>query len=142
MAETSGSRPPASPGTWATWVAFAGIMLMLIGVFNVIAGLAAVTEDGYITRTSINEVFVINFQVLGVIWILLGVLKAWAGFALIQGRDWARLVTIVLVFLSAISHLLALTSQPIMSLLFIVIELVILYAVIVRWDEARVGMGD
>lgn len=143
MPETSGSQPPGGSAAWASWVAFAGIMLMLIGVFSVIAGLAAVTEDGYITKTFAgDEVFLVNYTALGVFWIALGVLKAWAGFALIQGREWARIVTVILVLLSAISHLLALTSQPFLGLLFIVIDLVILYAVTVRWEMAKIGMGD
>jgi uncharacterized membrane protein len=142
MPETSGSQPPGGSAAWASWVAFAGIMLMLIGVFSVIAGLAAVTDDGYFAETSYNDVFLVSFKALGVFWILLGILKAWAGYALIQGREWARVVTIVLVFLSAISHLLDLTSQPFLSLLLIAIDLVILYAVTVRWGEAKVGMGD
>lgn len=143
MSETSGSRPPAGSGTWATWVAFAGVMLMLIGVFSVIAGLAAVTDDGYLTKTYAgDEVLLVNYKALGFFWIALGVIKCWAGYALIQGREWARMVTIVLIFFSAISHMLALTSQPFLSLLFIVVELFILYGVTVRWQEAKIGMGD
>ena len=64
------------------------------------------------------------------------------GWALIQGREWARFVTVILVFLSAISHLLDLTSQPYLSILMIAIDLVILYAVTVRWEAAKIGMGD
>lgn len=142
MAETSGSRPPGGSAAWASWVAFGGIVLMLTGVFSVISGLAAATSDGYFTNTSQDEVFAVSFKALGFFWIVLGVIKAWAGWALIQGREWARLVTIVLVFLSAISHLLSLTSQPFLSVLLIAVDLVILYAVTVRWQEARIGMGD
>ncbi len=142
MPETSGSQPPGGSGAWASWVAFAGIMLMLIGVFSVIAGLAAVSDDGYMTATAKDEVFLLNFTSLGVIWIVIGVLKCWAGWALIQGRTWARVLTGILVFISAISHMLDMTSQPFFSLLMIVVDLVILYAVTVRWEEAKIGMGD
>lgn len=61
---------------------------------------------------------------------------------MIQGREWARIVTVILVFLSAISHLLDLTSQPYLSILMIALDLVILYAVTVRWEAAKIGMGD
>lgn len=142
MPETSGSRPPGGSAAWASWVAFGGIMLMLIGVFSVIAGLAAVTDDGYFTNTSNNEVFVLSFKALGFFWIVIGVIKVLTGWALIQGREWARFVTILLVSISAISHILSLTSQPFVSMLFVVIDLVILYAVTVRWEEAKIGMGD
>ena len=40
-----GSENGGGSAAWATWVAFAGVMLMLIGVFSVIAGLAALFED-------------------------------------------------------------------------------------------------
>lgn len=142
MPETSGSQPPGGSAAWASWVAFAGIMLMLIGVFGVIAGLAAATDDGYIKQTSIDEVFLVNFQVLGFIWIVIGVIKVMTGWALIQGREWARILTVIIVFIDAVTHVLALTSQPFIGLLFIVVDLVILYAVTVRWEEAKVGMGD
>ena len=142
MPETSGSQPPGGSAAWASWVAFAGIMLMLIGVFSVIAGLAAVTDDGYIANASLHEVFLVSFKALGVFWILLGILKVLAGWALIQGREWARIVTVILVFLSAISHLLDLPSQPYLSILMIALDLVILYAVTVRWEAAKIGMGD
>lgn len=142
MPETSGSKPPGGSAAWASWVAFAGIMLMLIGVFSVIAGLAAATGDGYINSTSADQVFIVNFKALGFIWMVLGVVMVMAGYGLIQGREWARMVTIVLVLLSAISNLLSLTSQPFMSLLFIVVDLAILYGVTVRWHEAKIGMGD
>lgn len=143
MPETSGSQLPGGSAAWASWVAFAGIMLMLIGVFGVIAGLAAVTDDGYITKTFAgDEVLLVNYKVLGVFWIIIGVVKAWTGFALIQGREWARMLTIVIVFLDAVSHMLALTSQPFLSLLFIVVDLAILYGVTVRWQDAKIGMGD
>lgn len=142
MSQTSGSQPPGGSAAWASWVAFAGIMLMLVGVFSVIAGLAAATGDGYIGNTSNNEVLLVNFKALGFFWIVIGVIKVYAGYALIQGREWARFVTILLVFLSAVSHMLDLTSQPFLSIVFIAVDLVILYAVTVRWDVAKIGMGD
>lgn len=143
MTETSGSKPPGGSAAWATWVAFAGIMLVLIGVFSVIAGLAATFDDGYITKSTGNgEIFLLDVTTLGIAWIILGVIKAWAGWALIMGREWARFVTIFLVCLHVIIDLLTITSQPFLSLVFIVVDLVILYAVTVRWDEAKVGMGD
>lgn len=142
MPETSGSRPPGGSAVWASWVAFAGIMLMLVGVFSVIAGLAAVTDDGYMAASTSHNIFLVNATVLGIFWIGLGILKVMTGWALIQGRDWARFVTVFLIFISAIVNVLNVTSQPILSSLLIVLDLVILYGVTVRWEEAKIGMGD
>jgi len=128
--------------TWGTWVAFAAILMMLGGVFSVIAGLAATFEDDYFGRTANGEIFVLSTTALGIFWIVIGVIKAWAGFALIQGAEWARIVTILICAIHATTNLLTVTAQPFLSLLFIAFNLVVIYAVTVRWEEAKIGMGD
>lgn len=143
MSETSGSKPPGGSAAWASWIAFVAVMMMLIGVFSVIAGLAAVTEDGFMTRaTGTGEVFLLSVQAVGFVWIVVGVIVTWTGWALIQGRDWARFLTIFLVCIHSISDLLTVNSHPFLSLLFIVVNLTILYGVTVKWEEAKIGMGD
>jgi uncharacterized membrane protein len=132
----------SSSATWGTWVAFAAIMMMLGGAFSVIAGLAAAFDDEYIGGAVNGDIYLLNTTALGIFWIVVGVIKAWAGFALIQGRDWARFVTIVICSIHAITSLLSLTSQPFLSLVFIVFNVVVLYGVTVRWEDAKIGMGD
>lgn len=124
-------------------MAFAAVMLMLIGVFTVIAGLAAAFEDDYFMKAPFDgQVFVVNTQILGFIWIVLGVVKVMAGYALIQGRTWARVLGIIFVFLNAVSAMAALGQQPFISLLLIALDVTILYALTVRWEAAKIGMGD
>lgn len=141
--ETSGSTPPGGSAGWASWVAFAAIMIMLSGVFAVIAGLAAVFDDGYlVSSTGGGDILLLNTTALGIVWIVIGVIKAWAGFALIQGREWARWVTIAICFFQAAVDLLGLSQQPFISIVFITFNVLVIYAVTVRWQVAKVGMGD
>jgi hypothetical protein len=142
MSSNGSESSPGSP-VWGTWVAFAAVMLMLIGVFTVIAGLAAAFEDDYFMKAPFDgQVFVVNTQILGFIWIVLGVVKVMAGYALIQGRTWARVLGIIFVFLNAVSAMAALGQQPFISLLLIALDVTILYALTVRWEAAKIGMGD
>jgi hypothetical protein len=118
-------------------------MIMLSGVFAVIAGLAAVFDDGYlVSPTGGGDILLLNTTALGIAWIVIGVVKAWAGFALIQGREWARWVTIAICFFQASIDLLGLSQQPFISIVFITFNVLVIYAVTVRWQEAKVGMGD
>lgn len=129
--------------TWGTWVAFAAILMMLGGVFSVIAGLAAAFDDDYFGRGTANgEIYLLGTTALGIFWIVIGVIKAWAGFALIQGREWARIVTVLICAIHATTNLLTVTAQPFLSLLFIAFNLIVIYAVTVRWEESKIGMGD
>lgn len=134
--------PGGSPG-WATWVAFAGIMLILIGIFEVIAGLAAAFEDDYFVRGAFEgDVLVVSTQTLGIYMIIIGFVKLFTGFALIQGREWARIVTVILLILNAIAAIAVLNQQPFLSIIYLIFDIVILYAVTVRWQAAKIGMGD
>lgn len=141
--ETSGSRPPGGSALWASWVAFAAILMMLTGVFAVIAGLAAVFDDGYLASSiGGGDIFLLNTTALGIVWMVIGVIKAWAGFALIQGREWARFLTIAICAFHAAIDMLSLTQQPFISILFITFNVLVIFAVTVRWQETKVGMGD
>ncbi len=141
--ETSGSRPPGGSALWASWVAFAAIMMMLSGVFAVIVGAAAAFSDDYFVSTSgTGDIFILTTTALGILWIILGVIKTWAGFALIQGREWARFLTILICCVHAVVDLLSLTSQPFLSIVFIVFNVGVIYAVTVKWQETKTGMGD
>ena len=138
----SGSGSHDGSAVWGSWVAFAAILMMLGGVFSVIAGLAAAFDDDYIGGTVNGEIYLLNTTALGIFWIVVGVIKAWAGFALIQGREWARMVTIAVCSIHAVLALLSLTSQPFLSTVFIVFNVVVIYGVTVKWEEAKIGMGD
>lgn len=128
---------------WASWVAFAGVMLMLIGVFSVIAGLAAAFEDDYFIKGPFDgQVLVLSTQVIGIIWIALGVLKVMTGYALIMGREWARVVTVILCFLNAVVDIAVLGQQPFLSIVFIALNVTVIFAVTVKWQQAKIGMGD
>lgn len=143
MPETSGSRSPGGSAGWASWVAFVAVMMILIGIFSVIAGLAAVTDDGFITRSAGDgSVFLLSTHAVGVVWMVVGVLLACTGWALIQGSEWARIVTVLLAGLHAIVDLLTLSAHPFLSLLFILISIAIIYGVTVKWEQAKIGMGD
>lgn len=142
MSSNGSEGSPGSP-VWGTWVAFAAVMLMLIGVFTVIAGLAAAFEDDFIVKAPFEgRILVVSTQVLGIIWIVLGIVKVMTGYAMIQGRTWARIFGIIFVFLNAVSAMAALGQQPFISLLLIALDVTILYALTVRWEAAKVGMGD
>jgi hypothetical protein len=61
-----------------------------------------------------------------------------AGAALTTGRMWARVVASILVVLSAIANLAYLPAYPIWSIIALVIDGLVLYALTVHGGEVRV----
>ena len=114
-------------GAWATWVAFAGILMITLGIFDVLGGVAALFSDDYFAVTK-DGLLVENYKVIGVVHLCFGVLLIAVGWALLQLREWARFAAIVLVVANAAVHVALLNAQPIWSLIMVAIDVLVVYA--------------
>lgn len=127
-------------GTWATWVAFAGIMMILLGIFDVLGGVAALFSDDYFAVTK-EGLLIENYKVIGAVHLAFGALLIWVGWALLQLRESARVVAVILVVANAAVHIAFLNAQPIWGLIMVAIDVLVVYALTVRWaDVQRAGM--
>lgn len=127
-------------GAWATWVAFAGILMITIGIFDVLGGFAALVSDDYFAVTK-DGLLIENYKVLGALHLGLGLILIGVGWALLQLKEWARMTAIVLLILNAAVHVAFLNAQPVLSLIVVAIDVLVLYALTVRWaDVQRAGM--
>ncbi|MFC6160118.1 hypothetical protein ACFWUU_12320 [Kribbella sp. NPDC058693] len=121
-------------------VVFAGAVLMVIGLVNVFEGLVALFSDERLVVTPSKLVLV---DVTGWGWILLifGLLLMPVGAGLIAARTWARITAILLVSLHAVVQILWLGAYPVWSVLMIVLDVVVLYALTARWSDVRDQLG-
>jgi hypothetical protein len=137
---THPNRSAVQPsGAWAGWVAFAGIMLALIGFFDILQGITALTNDEYFVVRG-GDLLVFDFTTWGWILLIWGVLLILAGFGLIAGRGWARWFGIVLAFLNAVAQVGFLAAYPIWSTILIALDVFVLFALTARWGEARAAL--
>jgi hypothetical protein len=113
---------------------FAAIMLILIGVFQALDGLAAILQNE-IYLTTRNYVFKLDISTWGWIHLVLGVVVVLAGIALLSGQTWARVVGIVLAALSAIANFMFIPYYPFWSLLVIALDVVVIWALAVHGRE-------
>jgi hypothetical protein len=120
-------RPPVSG--WAVGgVAFAGTLMIVLGFFHAIAGLVAIFDDNFYVVTA-NYTFDLDTTVWGWIYLVLGIIVALTGIALLGGRAWAGVVTIVLAGLSAIANFFFIPYYPFWSLLVIALDIWVIWAV-------------
>ena len=74
---------------WVGWAYFAGIMMAVLGFFQVIIGLTALFKDSYYVVLP-NSIVNVDFTVWGWAHLALGLLVLCAGFALLAGQVWGR----------------------------------------------------
>src|SRR5215470_19999372 len=96
----------------AGWVFFAAIMMIVLGVFGIFEGLAAIVRSGFY-HIPPNYYISVNTRGWGWIHLILSIIVVLAGFALFGGATWARVVGIVLGALSAIANFLFIPVYPI-----------------------------
>ena len=127
-------------GVWATWIAFAALMMITLGIFDVFGGVAALFSDDYFAVRE-DGLLVHNYKAIGVVHLCFGVLQAAVGWGLIVHRPWARGAAIVIAIANAAVHVAFLNAQPILALVMISVDLLVVYALTVRWaDIKRAGM--
>lgn len=122
---------------WVGWVWFAGILLATVGFFNAISGLVAIFSPSTLVAATGEGVAVIDVSTWGWVHLVLGALLVVTGFALLNGSGWARLVAIVLVVLNLLAQFVSLPVTPWWSLVTIVLDVFVLWALVVHGDEAE-----
>lgn len=114
-------------------VVFAGVMMILLGVFHALEGLTAILKDKFFVFTPNNYLISVDVTSWGWIHLIGGAVVAVAGFFVFSGAVWARAIGIILAVLSAIANFLFIPYYPFWSLLMIALD------VFVIWALARQG---
>lgn len=120
-------REPELSGWASGGIGFAAVMLMLIGVFQIVAGLAAIIEDQFFV---IGREYAFNLDVSAWGWLhlLLGVLLVITSLGLFGRQLWAGLVAIFLASLSAIANFFFIPYYPFWALLVIALDIWVIWA--------------
>jgi hypothetical protein len=114
---------------WAVgFILFAAIMMIMAGIFQAFAGLVALFNDTFYVATR-EYVFQFDATSWGWIHLILGIVVALAGWGLLTGRTWARVVAITVAVLSAIANFLWIPYYPFWALTIITLDVFVIWAV-------------
>lgn len=117
-------------------VVFAAIMLMMIGVLNVIYGIGALDDANYFvgdTRFILNDL-----NTLGWVLIVLGLVQLTAGFSLMGGGTYGRVLGVTAGSLGAIGALLSIGGDnPWWSLSVFALCIFVVHGIVVYGEDER-----
>ncbi|MFE6964397.1 hypothetical protein ACFVAJ_04730 [Agromyces sp. NPDC057679] len=122
---------------WVGWGYFAAIMLLVAGIFDAIYGLMAVIGPNSAYFVTNEGLFLMDVAGWGWWHLIIGVVLILASLALFAGATWARVVAIILAIVNAIGQLFLLPAQPWWSLIVIVLDILVIYALTVHGRELR-----
>jgi hypothetical protein len=129
------ARPPRDPldddnvSGWAVGgTVFAATILMLIGIFQSIAGLVAIFDDNFYVVTR-NYTFDLDTTAWGWIHLLIGILLVVVAYGLFARSPWAGVTAIMLASLSAIVNFFFIPYYPAWSIVMIALNVWVIWSI-------------
>jgi hypothetical protein len=129
--QSQNTAPTANRSDTAGWVvglsSFAGILMIITGIFGAIEGVVALFRNE-VYVAGLRYVFAFDVTTWGWIHLVVGIVVAAAGFAVMSGRLWGRIIGIGLALLSMLTNFLFIPYYPVWSLLIITLDIFVIYA--------------
>ncbi|WP_329275134.1 DUF7144 family membrane protein [Streptomyces sp. NBC_00691] len=130
MSQNTAPRPPgadASARGAAGGTLFAGVLMVVIGILDILQGIAAIAKDDVYTRVGD---YVFEFSLTGWGWthLILGILVGLAGTGILMGSEWGRMGGITLAVLNTVAQFLFLPYHPWWALFSMAISILVIWA--------------
>jgi hypothetical protein len=119
---------------WVGWVAFAGVVTTVLGVFQALAGLVALFKNEvYVVGP--ENLWILDYTTWGWVHLVWGLFLVLAGGAILSGKTWGRVVGVLLASVSAIVNFAFIPVYPFWSIIIIAMCVFVIYALTVHGDE-------
>ena len=115
---------------------FASILLMVLGLFNLLDGIAAVARSHVFIA---NAHYVVgDLRTWGWVVLILGALQLLASVGVLTGNQFARWLGVAVVGLNAFAQFFFIPAYPFWSLTIIAVDMVALYGLCVYGNRSNV----
>lgn len=125
------------PSGWAIgWSIFAGSILIMVGIFQLIAGLVAIFNNSFYLAVN-HWVFQFDTTAWGWIHLILGIVLALSGVGIFTGNLAARTVGVIVAILSSIAAFMWLPYYPLWALVIIALDVAVVWALTAHGRDLR-----
>lgn len=127
MSNDLASRPP-NYSSWAVgWAGFAGVMLIIMGILDILQGLVALIDDEFYV-VGANWTFDFDTTAWGWIHLIGGIIVLAAGIGIFSGNVLARTVGVLAAGLAIVWNFAGLPYYPVWSIIVIAIGIAVIWA--------------
>jgi hypothetical protein len=106
---------------------FAGVLLTLASIFQVLQGIAAIANDNVYVR-GLSYTYEFDVTAWGWIHLLLGLVGLGTGIGILMGQTWGRILGVLIAGISMLSNFMFMPYYPFWSLAVIALDVVIIWA--------------
>lgn len=134
MEASRGSRGSAGTNRRSNWIAFAGVLMLILGSLDALWGLAAILNNEVIVVGG-HGALIFDITAWGWIQLIVGVLVALTGLGLLMGNEIARVLGVFLLSINAILQIVWFTAAPLWAIMIIAIDVIVIYQLVMGWTE-------
>ena len=137
MTSATMGRARAASGEGYGMVVFAAVLLGMLGLFNVIDGIAAIARSSVFIG---NAHYVIgDLRTWGWVALILGGLQALASIGVLAGNQVARWTGVALIGLNSIGQMFFIPAYPFWSLMIVAVDVVALWGLCAYGSRDNLG---
>jgi hypothetical protein len=122
------------------WLTFAGVVMIIAGIMRILDAIWAFSYSGTAINNLHGALFGHSLTGYGVIWLIVGLLLIAAGYLVMNpgsvGAEVARWFGVVASAVAAITAISWLPYYPVWSLIYIAIAVLVIYGLVVHYDDA------
>lgn len=137
---TTGSAAPPRADVYEEdrglgWLVFAGIMLSIVGILNIVYGIAAIDKSSFYTANA--QYVITDLKTWG--WVVLGVgaIQFLAAFGIWAGSEWGRWVGIISAGCNAIVQMFFISGAPLLSVSLFAVDVLVIYGLVAYGGHRR-----
>jgi hypothetical protein len=123
---------PSARNSGEGWMVFAGVLFLLLGLFNVMWAIAAFAADD---DFHVDELLFGDLTLWGILFLVVAGLQLWAAWLIGTRSSWGRVLGIGLACLSATFAMLTFGARPFWAGTVLLLDLLVIYGLAVHGDE-------
>jgi hypothetical protein len=128
-------RPHPEEASGAGWLLFAGTMLLIVGILNVIYGIAAISNSSFFVHDA--KYVVSGLNTWGWVMLGFGALQLIAAVSIWNGGSFGVWFGIAVAGLNSVGALLSIPSYPFWSLAVFAVDVLIIYGLAAYGGQRR-----
>ena len=109
------------------WIKFAAVLFLVVGLFNVIDGIALLVDDNYFRP---DQLLFGDQSTWGWVALIMGAGQILIGFGIYSGNILAQILGVVWAMINGCVHLLSIGAYPAWSIIIMAIDGLVIYALI------------
>ena len=122
------------------WIVFAGGMLALVGVLNILYGIAGIGNSKVFVRDA--EYVLGNLKTWGWILLIAGIVQLVAAFGVWAATEWGRWTGVLAAAVNMLVQFFALPAFPGRAILIFFVDVIVIYGLLTYGGRDRHSLAD